>query len=183
MYIDTEEEVWKEYKEEGLRSTFLISNLGRVKSIPRTSPDKAILLSGYKNMGYHAIPTRKVDGKNTLRYVHKLVAQLFVPNPENYDKLVFIDRKAGNCKASNLKWVSKEEYRKFRQEVSKSPYYFNPEHKSNAKLTPTKVRLIKKIVQDPNRKTRYKILAKQFGVSIKTLISIKNEKTWKEVKV
>ncbi len=174
-------EEWKEHREEGLRSRFLISNLGRVQSITSTDPENPILLSGYKNAGYHAIPTRKVDGKNTLRYVHKLVAELFVPNPDGFDKIIFIDRDRSNCKARNLKWVSDEDYKAYRKEFAKSAYDYKPDFKPNTKLTPAKVKMLKKMINDPNRKTRYKIIAKRFGITVGTLFSIKRGESWKEV--
>lgn len=177
----TTREEWKSYKEDGLRSEFLISNLGRVKSIPRTNPEKPILLSGYKNMGYHAIPTRKLDGKNTLRYVHKLVAHLFVDKPDGHDHIIFKDYKRENCQASNLQWATKEEYAKYKKHFARSGYYYNPDFKPNAKLTPAKVKLIRKMVNDPNRKTRYKMIANQFGISQHTLFSIKRGDSWKGV--
>ncbi len=176
-----EQEVWKEYQEEDLRSKFLISNYGRVQSITATDPDNPILLSGYKNAGYHAIPTRKKDGKNTLRYVHKLVAKLFVPNPEEFSHIVFIDRDRSNCKARNLKWVSKEDYKTYRKEFSKSAYDYYPNFRPNTKLTPSKVKVLKKMINDPNRKTRYKIIAKRFGITVGTLFSIKRGESWKDI--
>ncbi len=174
-------EIWKEFKDKELRSTFLISSLGRVKSIPASNPEKTVLLRGYKNAGYHAIPTRKVDGKNTLRYVHKLVAELFVPNPENHTKIIFKDRNRSNCAASNLAWVSKEEYKNYRKEFAKSAYDYRPDFKPNTKLTPAKVKVLRKLVNDPNRKTRYRIIAKRFGINVGTLFSIKRGASWKDV--
>ena len=174
-------EEWKEYQEDDLRSKFLISNYGRVKSITSTNPDSPILLSGYKNAGYHAIPTRKIDGKNTLRYVHKLVADLFVSNPDGHKKIIFVDRDRSNCKARNLKWVSNDEYKAYRQEFAKSAYDYKPDFKPNSKLTSAKVKILKKMIHDPNRKTRYKIIAKRFGITVGTLFSIKRGDSWKEI--
>ncbi len=175
------EEVWKEWSRDDLRSKFKISNFGRVLSYPSNRPDDPIMLSGYKNAGYHAIPTKKKDGKNTLIYVHKLVADLFVPNPNDYKKLVFRDRNRTNCHASNLEWVSRETYADYMRE-RKSIYDYKPDFKPNTKLTPAKVALLKKIIHDPNRKTRYKIIAKRFGINITTLFSIKRGDSWKDVK-
>jgi len=176
-----EQEEWKEYDDPELRSKFLISNHGRVKSLnPHRKQPK--LLKGYKNMGYHAIPTRREDGKNTLVYVHKLVAKMFVPNPNGYEKIIFADFDRSNCKASNLKWVSLEEYRNYRKKFQRSAYYYNPNHKPNAKLSPTDVIKLRKMINDPNRKTRYKIIAKQFGINIGTLFAIKRGDSWKDLK-
>ncbi len=175
-------EEWIRYDEEDLRSSFMISNLGRVKSFPRTNPDKPILLKGYKNAGYHCIPTRNIGGKNTLRYVHKLVANLFVPNPNNHRYIIFKDRNRSNCRADNLEWVDYDTYKAYRKEFSKSVYDYRPNFKPNPKLTPAKVKLLKKMINDPNRKTRYKIIAKQFGISLGTLFAIKRGEHWSEVK-
>ena len=174
------QEIWKEYSRDDLRSTFKISNFGRVWSFPANDPGNPILLSGYKNAGYHAIPTKRKDGKNTLIYIHKLVAQLFVSNPHNYTKLIFKDRNRTNCHASNLCWVSKEEYADYMRE-RKSIYDYKPDFKPHTKLTPAKVALLKKIIHDPNRKTRYKIIAKRFDINITTLFSIKRGDSWKDV--
>ncbi len=174
-------EQWKEYKDDNLRSTFLISDLGRVQSIPSNSQGKPILLSGYKNAGYNAIPTRKKDGKNTLRYVHKLVAELFVPNPENHKRIIFKDRNRSNCAANNLQWVSYETYKSYRKEFAKSAYDYRPDFKPNTKLTPAKVKVLRKLVNDPNRKTRYRIIAKRFGINVGTLFSIKRGASWKDI--
>ena len=173
-------EIWKEYSRKELRSKFKISSFGRVISYPANNPGNPILLSGYKNAGYHAIPTKKIDGKNTLIYIHKIVAELFVPNPNNYKKLVFRDRNRSNCQASNLQWMSKEEFADVMRE-RKNIYYYKPDHKPNPKLTPTKVAMLKKMINDPNRKTRYKIIAKRFGIDIGTLFSIKRGDSWPEV--
>lgn len=173
-------EEWLAYEREDLRSKFKVSNFGRVISFPTNKPKQPILLSGYKNAGYHAIPTKKKDGKNTLIYVHKLVGLLFVSNPEGHKKLVFKDRKHTNCKADNLKWISKEEFADVMRE-RKNAYYYNPNHKPKAKLTPAKVAMLKKMIHDPNRKTRYKIIAKRFEINISTLFSIKRGDSWPEV--
>lgn len=49
----------------------------------------------------------KVDGKTYLKRVvaKNLVAQLFVPNPENYRYVEHIDGNKENIDASNLRWV------------------------------------------------------------------------------
>ncbi len=173
-------EEWKEFSRDDLRSTFLISSMGRVISYPSNNPEKPILLTGYKNAGYHAIPTKKKDGKNTLVYIHKLVAELFVPNPNKFKKLVFKDRKPENCQAANLQWISKEDFSDVMRE-RKSIYYYKPDHKPNSKLTPAKVALLKRMINDPERKTRYKIIAKRFGITVTTLFSIKRGDSWPEV--
>jgi predicted DNA binding protein len=55
--------------------------------------------------------------------------------------------------------------------------------RDGAKLTESKVRLLKKKIFDPNRKTRLKMLAKQFGISEMQLYRIKSGENWGHVKI
>lgn len=172
-------EEWKTWENEDIRNKFLVSDQGEVKSLYFNPPK---LLKHYKNMGYRAIPTRKKDGKNTLIYVHKVVAELFLPNPEGNDHIIFLDENKGNPAANNLKWVDKEEFKDHMSKFHKSAYTYDKEFTPNNKLTRTQVAIIKKMMADPNRKTRVKIIAKQFGVSVGTIFSIKRGDSWKHVK-
>ena len=51
----------------------------------------------------------------------------------------------------------------------------NPKY---AKLSGGKVRMIKRKIFDPNRKTRMRLIAKQFGVSKMQLYRIKSGENW-----
>ena len=51
------------------------------------------------------------------------------------------------------------------------------------KLTVTKVMRIKKMLQNPNRKTRIKMIAKQFGVSEMQIFRIKSGENWGHIVV
>lgn len=55
--------------------------------------------------------------------------------------------------------------------------------KPGAKLTIGKATIIKKKLLDPNRKTRLRIIASQFGVTTTQLYRIKSEENWGEIKV
>jgi hypothetical protein len=56
--------------------------------------------------------------------------------------------------------------------------------KSNgAKLTVTKVMLIKKLLAKPEQKTRLKMIAKQFGVSEMQIRRIKSGENWGHINV
>ena len=110
------------------------------------------------------------------------MAELFVPNPNKLDHLIFLDENKGNPAADNLKWVDKESFKHHMSKFHKSAYTYDKEFTPNNKLTRTQVAIIKKMMADPNRKTRVKIIAKQFGVSVGTIFSIKRGDSWKHVK-
>lgn len=43
----------------------------------------------------------------------RIVATYLVPNPNNYDDLIFKDRNNDNCHPSNIEWVSFDDYHKY----------------------------------------------------------------------
>ena len=47
--------------------------------------------------------------KQVKYYVHRLVAEAFIPNPENLSDVDHIDCNKSNNHVSNLRWVSREE--------------------------------------------------------------------------
>jgi hypothetical protein len=57
---------------------------------------------------YHSVTLRK-DNKSHHKLVHRLVAEAFIPNPENRPQVNHKDRNATNNKVENLEWVTPEE--------------------------------------------------------------------------
>lgn len=57
----------------------------------------------------YATVTAYVNGKQKHFYVHRLVAEAFIPNPENKPQVNHIDGNAKNNHASNLEWVTAKE--------------------------------------------------------------------------
>jgi hypothetical protein len=156
---------------------FKISNLGRLINC-KTSEET--LVKQYYINGYQNLPVRqKRNGNMTSRYVHKLVAEHFLERNDGVF-VIHLDYDKTNNHVDNLKWATKKE-----KEIHQ---FSNPEFKnivrkkpSNTKLTETKVKLIKRKINDPNRRTRMKMIAKQFGVSTMQLYRIKSGENWKSV--
>lgn len=86
-------EIWKTWRERKTQ-TIEVSNLGRVKIDNKLV--ELPLSRGYKTFG----------SNNTL---HRIVAKLFIPNPENKPCVDHIDTdKLNNC-VDNLRWVTHKE--------------------------------------------------------------------------
>ena len=101
-------EIWKDIK--NYEGFYQISNLGRVKSLPRKRNNKfnneEIILKQFKNTnGYLQVDLWKNNvGKHIL--VHKLVAQTFINNPNNYPFINHKDENKQNNCVNNLEWCT-----------------------------------------------------------------------------
>ena len=77
-------EIWKTVISDGeIYEGFEVSNLGRIKSLNYRRTGRAKLMNTGKNTdGYFRVVLSK-NKKTKLCYVHRLVAEAFLPNPEN----------------------------------------------------------------------------------------------------
>ncbi|USK33513.1 NUMOD4 motif-containing HNH endonuclease [Bacillus sp. F19] len=97
-------EQWKKFEETDKKDYF-VSTTGRVKSIDKTTGKEFMRKSAKQITGYYAIT---IQAKNTY-YVHRLVAQEFIPNLENKPTVNHRngDKSANNVE--NLEWSSYSE--------------------------------------------------------------------------
>lgn len=113
-------ETWKDIK--GYESYYQVSDWGRVRSLDRTVKDATrdrhqhlkgkILKETDNGKGYKLVFLNK-DRKRRNKYVHILVAEAFIPNPNNLREVNHKDLcKSNNC-VQNLEWVSSS-----RQQIS-----------------------------------------------------------------
>jgi len=175
-------EEWKPLKKEGFnpRGGYLISNYGRVKSFSHNRKiPKLLKHSVIKGTPY--IVLRDKDGKPFTMLIGEVVARHFLPKNKKADstKIIYKDFNRGNNYFKNVAWASKDERR---EHIRKDPNY-QPKKgiRRYSKLTESQVRLIKKKLNDPTRKTRVKMLAKQFGISEMQLYRIKAGKNWSDI--
>lgn len=95
-------EVWRNIK--GFEGRYQVSNLGRVKALNYHREGKERLLSAGKNTSGYLYVVLCKDGKAKTRLVHRLVAEAFLPNPDNLPQVNHKDE----CKTNNV--VSNLEY-------------------------------------------------------------------------
>ena len=173
------------------KNQYAISNYGRLVSYSQEIEDgtelKGSIINGYKVFRYKINVDSKV--RNPSKMFSRMVAENFLPAPaEGQTYLLHKDYRKDNCQASNLMWATKEEFTKH---FMNSPLYENGKIKSQEtrrkmdgnKLTSTQVIRIKKMIADPNRKTRLKMIAKQFGISEMQLYRIKSGENWGHIQI
>lgn len=96
-------EVWKDI--EGYDGLYQVSNLGRVKSLSNDKDKKEKILKAGKIKGYLQVILYK-NSKMKHYYVHRLVAQTFIPNPDNLQCINHEDENKENNCVENLEWCT-----------------------------------------------------------------------------
>lgn len=99
-------EIYKEI--EGYEGLYQISNYGRVKSFGNgnSNNSKERILKPQKNSDEHLRVSLYKEGKVKLYFVHRLVAEAFIVNPNNYPIINHKDEDKTNNKVDNLEWCT-----------------------------------------------------------------------------
>jgi hypothetical protein len=101
-------EFWKDVA--GYEGLYQVSNLGRVKSADRTDRygrefKGKILTPCTDNLGYLHLCLQHYGKRKNVR-VHRLVAEAFIDNTNNYNYVNHKDENKGNNRADNLAWCT-----------------------------------------------------------------------------
>ena len=104
-------EIWREVK--GFEGLYEVSNRGRIKSLPRLDSmnrkvRERIMATTYDWQGYEHVKLNK-DGKSYTKYVHRLVAEAFIPNPMKKETVNHKDEIKAHNYVENLEWMTMKE--------------------------------------------------------------------------
>lgn len=102
-------EIWKDI--DGYNGKYQISNEGNVRSFSRWKNGGLLKFGKCGNPGpYKTVQLVKTSRKDTkCFYVHRLVAQHFLDNPNNYNEVNHIDGNTLNNNVNNLEWCSRKQ--------------------------------------------------------------------------
>jgi hypothetical protein len=179
-------EVWKDliFEDAQEHVRFKISNYGQIEVFTKDN-DKGQIVKLNKINGFTFLNYKNNNGKFHHKYIHKLVAENFLKPPKNNQNLVLhIDFNPENNYYQNLQWGTNRD--RYDHWLKYNPDWFGNkklQKPTYSKLTESQVKVIKKKLLNPNRRTRLKIIAHQFGVSEMQLNRIKRGENWGHIKV
>lgn len=177
-----EGEIFKPFYAEILFGSFVISNLGRIRVFGKSyliphigwrTKEGYIKKQSLDSSGYPQVQFR-LNGKVVTRKTHRLVAEAFIPNPENKPQINHINSIRTDPRVENLEWCTQSENQIHSFYVHKRDIQ-NGVNNGKSKLTESQV------LEIFNSK-RYTIgLSKRFGVHKITIQRIRNGLAWRHL--
>lgn len=158
------QEIWQGI--EGF-STYEVSSSGRV----RNSVTRYVLAPLVTRYGYARVALCSKNTK-TYRFIHRLVASAFLPNPEMKPAVNHKNGGKTDNQVTNLEWVTHSENQEHSRDTGLSTV---GQDRYNAKLTDADVRDIR------NAKDTISALATRYGVSRTNIWNVRQHISWKHV--
>lgn len=168
---------------------YLISNCGRIKTVARplryvhavtgkehTRQVAERFLKVFENnrTGYKFIQPYKNKKPHT-RTIHRLVAQTFIPNPDNLGYVNHKDGNKHNNTVENLEWCTNEYNH---EHATRTGLLAKGSRIASSKLNERAVEAIKRMLKDGISHSQ---IGKWFGVSPSNITSINTGKTWNHI--
>lgn len=183
--LNLEGEIWKEIP--GFNQYYQVSNIGRIKTMfrmvngkngaLRPRPEK-IMKPKLTMFGYRTISLFNPSKKKVDIFVHRLVAQAFIPNPENKTQVNHIDGNKQNNHVDNLEWNTASE-NTIHAHKNNLVKVRRGEGVHGAKLTEDKIKEIREMYAKGG--ISYVKMAELFDVGPQTLHAIVQRKLWKHI--
>lgn len=85
---------------------YWISNHGRIISKPNSRRKSHLLVTGELTKGYRRVTLRKPHGGYGRKFVHRLVAELFIENPHGLTVVNHLNEFPWDNNAENLEWTT-----------------------------------------------------------------------------
>ena len=150
-------------------NNYLCNENGEIYSLLRNKILKGRSLKGYKRVALMK------DGKTIDVLVHRLIAQTFLPNPENKPYINHIDGDKTNNSVSNLEWCTQKE--NVQHAIETGLKDDRGTHSSRASCNEEKLKEIRSLISEGKRNEE---IAKIVGVSKDVVRYIRCNRTYKE---
>ena len=107
------QEIWKDIK--GYEGLYQVSNFGNVKSLERRvnscnggrNKKEKYIISTDNGNGYKIVGLSKKHKRKNY-YVHRLVAEAFIKNENNFNEINHLDYNRSNNNVENLEWIDRK---------------------------------------------------------------------------
>lgn len=152
-------EIWEDIL--GYEGLYQVSNFGRIKGFSRY---EKILKSELMKIGYYQIRLYK-KGIITKKYIHRLVAEAFIPNPENKRTVNHKNGIKTDNSLENLEWATHQE---------------NNIHAVKTKLHTEKL-TVNDVLEIRKSDLSCRALGKIYGVDFTNISLIKRRKSWAHI--
>lgn len=161
---------WKRFRD----TPYEVSNTGLVRRNAR-------LIKPFKNTKGYLRVVLSLYGKKAF-FIHRMVAETFLPNPDNKPQVNHIDGDKLNNNLSNLEWVTpRENYdHGMRHNLYESKY--KGEAVPHSVLTEQDILTIRSICIKGDPELGYEALGQRYGVSGQHIKNIVLRKKWAHVK-
>ena len=185
-------EIWITVR--GFEGLYDVSNLGRVRSLPRIKTwkrknvickqpvDGKILIQKpigkkKKYLGVELCDKSVDSNHHKTALVHRLVAEAFIPNPEGKKDVNHKDGNTRNNCVENLEWATRKENinHAFQTGLNKT---YGMNHPSS-KVTEDQVKEMREMYKEGEKGRGYIAISRIYGISPSTVKNIVRGKTWK----
>jgi len=109
--IKIESEIWRAHPD---FEKIEVSSFGRVRSV------KGHYYTGFIDKDGYIIVGFRMNGKRVSKKVHRLVAQTFLPNPNNFPQINHLDCNRKNNNVDNLEWCDASYNQQYREKYGVS---------------------------------------------------------------
>lgn len=169
-----DDEIWRDVP--GYEGLYQVSNKGRVKSLHTYHGKYQKILRASTSKGYQQVILLK--NKVKCFFVHRLVAQAFIPNPENKPTVNHINGIKSDNRVENLEWA--DGYEQMRHAIDKGLLVNGcGENNPNSKLTNEQAEQIRKDYVKGSTIAGCYALAKKYDVSHSAIHLIVTNKSYK----
>lgn len=176
-----EDEEWRDVV--GYEGSYIVSNKGSIKSLDRYVKNgvhgKILIKSKtpkiyVQKQGYHMVRF-SIGSHQKLVFVHRVVAQSFIPNPDDKKTVNHKNGIKSDNRVENLEWASQREnnLHAFKTGLQK-PRKGISHHK--AKLKDSDIIEIRLPSQEPSH-----VVAERYGVSSSTIRQIRRGDIWRHL--
>lgn len=170
-------EVWKEVK--GFEGLYWVSNTGRIKTKKRQGSQGGILKNTPTNTGYEMMRFQnRKENKFEAELIHRVVANAFIPNPENKPQVNHINSIRTDNRVENLEWCTNLENVRHSQSVGR--FNHSGEENNSSKLTEKEVVEIRLLAA---KKIKDQLIANAYGVCREQIGTIRRRQQWNHVKM